>query len=1012
MIKRNIFFFFLCFFNLTSFAQAPVDICENTIPSNWQVYNGNLSLSELHFKQGKQSIQWNWNSKNATIKISDTAFENVVSDKRSSFVIWIYNEKPVKDSLQFQFKKDNKTACSFSFQLNFEGWRTAWVMYNRDMKGLPTEGMNNLVIVAPSSEKKGTLFFDAIQYAVTIDPRAPMRDMQVPFINPISFNKSANAHWVNLLLFSRYPDYLKAPKNISVKDVADIETIKNRYEHIILPSNPVQKKQIKAITKAFEEYNIKRTGNNITGKPISSINAYEINQTVSLAEAKEYAQEYGVQKASTLLLKIASAYRSENISKQEKSVLSNQFLDLLDHMHDQGWAYGSGMGSAHHLGYNFRNYFSACLLMKDVLKKSNRLERTQKDMYWFSGQGRTHQLPKLLPSSNIDVFNTLLGGMLSTILMMDDSPQKVLQLQEFTAWLSNNIGPEYSIEGTFKPGGSVMHHGTLYPAYAIDGLKGLTPVIYTLSHTSFAITSKAYNVVRESLMMMHRYTNPLYWPLSVSGRHPDSEWQINPEPFAYMALAGGTKLFDTTMAAIYLQILSGDNKTSFAKDFIEKGIAPANFPHGHWDINYGLLSIHRRDNWLLTVRGHNRYFVTHESYPGANMYGRYLTYGALELFYPNNTENKGSYFKDQGWDWNDIPGTTTLHVPLEKLRANIINADDFSGVEEMLLTDEIFCGGTHLGDEGIYGMKLHGNDKYDMGSFYANKSWFMFDSLIICLGSNITNTIKDYPTETTLFQNYLTNTDAPVFISDKIVTDFPFEKEWHNATNLTVIDNRRIGYFLPDAKNIILTKSLQNSRNQQGTKDTKGDFAKLIIDHGKAPSNESYEYAMMINTDSAKMEQFTSDMNSAKPPFKVLQQDSLAHIVYYSSQQMTGCVLFTKEKTTNDSLIISNSRPCLLMYQKQQNEISLSVTDPDLGFYAGPDDTPILPDGKRKEVSIYSKKWYDTPAKPSVVKLILKGKWKMKGINKNATISFDKMGNSVLQVLCKYGDATQLQLIK
>jgi chondroitin-sulfate-ABC endolyase/exolyase len=513
-------------------------------------------------------------------------------------------------------------------------------------------------------------------------------------------------------------------------------------------------------------------------------------------------------------------------------------------------------------------------------------------------------------------------------------------------------------------------------------------------------------------MMMHQYTNPLFWPLSVSGRHPGSEWQIVAVPYAYMAMAGGPKLFDTTMASIYLQILSGDYNSSFAKDFIAKGIAPANFSHGHWDINYGLLSIHRRDDWLLTVRGHNRYFISHESYPGANMYGRYLTHGALELFYPNNTENKGSYFKDAGWDWNNIPGTTTLHVPLEKLRANVINADDYSGVEEMLLTDEVFAGGTHLGNQGIYAMQLHGNDKYDMGSFYANKSWFMFDSLIICLGSNITNTIKDYPTETTLFQNYLTDIAAPVFISDKTITGFPFEQKWEPANNLSIIDNRKTGYFIPHAQQVLFSKSLQKSRNQQDDKDTKGDFAKLILDHGTAPSNVSYEYVMLINTNSNRMDQFVSAMKSAQPVYKILQSDSLAHIVFYKPQQITGCAFFAKEKPTNDSFVLSNNRPCLLMYQKQQNDISLSITDPDLGFYAGSDDTPILPNGKRKEVSIYSKKWYATPAKPSVVELVLKGKWKLKGVIKNATINFDKKGNSILQVQCKYADASLVKLFK
>jgi chondroitin-sulfate-ABC endolyase/exolyase len=225
MIKKNLFFSAFTFLTLASFAQGPIDICENVVPANWVAVNGKLSLSESHFKQGKQSIRWDWNAENANLKIKDKAFENVVSDERSSFVIWVYNEMPTKDSLQFLFKKDNELNCSFAFQLDFKGWRTAWVMYNRDMKGAPKKGMNNLTIISPSSLKKGTLFFDAMQYAVTVDPRAPMRDMQVPFINPGNFDKSANAHWVNLLLFSQLPDYICIPTSISEKEIKEIEII-------------------------------------------------------------------------------------------------------------------------------------------------------------------------------------------------------------------------------------------------------------------------------------------------------------------------------------------------------------------------------------------------------------------------------------------------------------------------------------------------------------------------------------------------------------------------------------------------------------------------------------------------------------------------------------------------------------------------------------------------------------------------------------------------------------------
>ncbi|MEJ7740260.1 MAG: chondroitinase family protein [Chitinophagaceae bacterium] len=335
MYKQFTFLLLFSYTCLTTFCQAPEDICESKTPSNWSAINGSLSISERHFKQGGQSIRWDWVMNNAALKITDTAFLKAALDKRSCFAVWIYNEAPVRDSLIFSFGNSNKKDCSFTFQLNFKGWRTAWVMYNRDMKGKPSATTGSLTIYAPVSVKTGALFFDAMQSVTTVDPRAPMRDMQLPFINPVNGNKTANAHWVNLLQFSQLPDYIKLPKTISTKEIADMETIKNRYEEIIMTAKAAQKDQTQSTT-AFDTYNIKRSGDIITGKPVNSINAYEINHTVSLAKAKEYAQKYGAQNASDLLFKIATAYRSTAISPEEKGMCSKQFLYFLDHLHDQG----------------------------------------------------------------------------------------------------------------------------------------------------------------------------------------------------------------------------------------------------------------------------------------------------------------------------------------------------------------------------------------------------------------------------------------------------------------------------------------------------------------------------------------------------------------------------------------------------------------------------------------------------------------------------------------------------
>jgi chondroitin-sulfate-ABC endolyase/exolyase len=1006
--------FCLGFILISNMLSAQVlDICENKVPKEWKAISGNLSIDGAHFKEGNESILWKWTKSNSTLIITDTAFASVASAPRSSFVFWIYNEKPIAGNMLFEFDKDGRKASSFTFNLNFKGWRTAWVMYHRDMNGKPVAGMNRLIIHAPNSVKMGALYFDGMLYNTSINPRSPMRDEQVPFVN-ISSDHAANAHWTALYSFRRNQNYLPLSVSITPQQSNDLDTIQKRYQDILLSDAGFQKAKLSGIEKAFNFWNIKRTKNGVSGKPVYGVNDAELfPASVSPSLIADFKKST-VAPYSELMLKVAGVY---SISKDahQKEILSGIFLDLLDHLDDQGWAAGSGMGALHHLGYTFRDFYSACLLMKPVLKAHKKFDRTWKTMYWFSGLGRTQPEIGKLADFNVDVFNTLLGSMFSTVLMMDNSPAKVRQMNEFSNWLSQAVMPTYSIDGTFKPDGAVFHHGNLYPAYGVGGFQGITPVVYSLSRTTFGIKPAAQASLKKVLITMHYYTNPVYWPMSLSGRHPTGPWKIPDDPFAYMALAGtpdGTQKIDREMAGIYRDINKKPND-HWVREFDKDEIEPSTWPHGHWNVNYGLLDIHRRSDWLVTVRGHNRYFIANESYPGANMYGRYIAYGQLEVTYPQTEKERGSSFQDKGWDWNNLPGTTTLHVPLNKLRANVLNVDDFSGVEEMLISDEKFAGGTNFNQsQGLFAMKLHGHDKYDMGSFRANKSWFMFDSLVICLGSNITNSIKDYPTQTTLFQNSLDDKNASFFVNGEKDTSWPYEHQWSNTQDLTIMDNRKIGYFIPAQKNLVFTRKEQTSRDQTDKEETRGDVAMLVLDHGNAPHDQSYQYAMLIETNPADVEKFKINMQSTDPVYKVLRQDSIAHTVWYAPQNITASALFKINKNSNDSLIISNSRPCLLMYQKKDDTLNLTVTDPDLAFYSGPDDSPLTPDGKRKEVSIYSRSWYRTPSHPSVVELIIKGRWTARTTESKVRTVVMAGGNTRLSIPCEYGIASELKLKK
>jgi chondroitin-sulfate-ABC endolyase/exolyase len=1007
-------FLFIYVLSANGYAQIQTDICENTVPGNWRTQNGKLTLDESHFKLGRQSIKWNWTAgANSLLKVENDAFKAVEANPRSTFVLWIYNEMPVNDKLLFKFGNQKQTSYSFEFKLNFKGWRTAWVMYHRDMVAKPEGDMNTLIVQAPSSVKQGTLYIDQLMYDVTINPRSPMRDEQLPFINPQA-DKAANAHWNSLYTFNRTLHYLDLQAKIGVQDKLDIAKISKRYNEMILSSEKeIAKNRLKEIEHDFAWWNIKRNKGSITGRPVYSTNDVELVSLTPSENVKETNRLSGVKRYTQLMLQVAQTFNNSS-NAVTKLKLKNIFMDLLDHMDDQGWTSGSSMGALHHHGYNLEGYYIACLLMKDVIKESGKLERTFKSMAWFSGLGRTLQLPEQLPSSNIDVFNTLLGSMLSAVLIMDDTPEKLRYLHSFSNWLSKNLMPDHTIEGAFKPDGAVFHHGNLYPAYGIGGYTGIAPIVYALSGTSLSIKKEAHGNLRNSLMMMHYYTNPFKWPISVSGRHPTGNWRIADLPYAYMAMAGtpdGQDKIDTVMAGIYLK-LNEDKKNKWVTTFTSMQIKPAGHTSGHWNLNYGLFDIHRRQDWLLTLRGHNRYFISNESYPGANMYGRYLAYGHLEVLFPATKTDDGSNFKDEGWDWNNIPGTTTLHQPLDKLRANIINPDDFSGIEEMLISDERFAGGATFEKQGMFAMKLHGHDKYDMGSFRATKSWFMFDSLLICLGSDIHNTINDYPTETTIFQNYLKQPVDKIVLNGTEITQFPYSSKITKRRPLTVIDNRNIGYYIPVGSGVALTKSTQISRDQKDTRKTTGNFAKLIVEHGKAPVKQSYEYAMFIKTDQKEMESVALKMSSNNPLYSVLQKDSIAHIVRFEAQQLTGMAIFGSNKKLRDTLVLRNDRPCLVMYKKEGDELHISVTDPDLAFYEGLDDSPLTADGKRKEVSIYSRMWYRSASKPAVVKLLIKGDWSLKAETDKLSAVLRPDGNTLISVACADGIASKIELVK
>jgi len=184
-------------------------------------------------------------------------------------------------------------------------------------------------------------------------------------------------------------------------------------------------------------------------------------------------------------------------------------------------------------------------------------------------------------------------------------------------------------------------------------------------------------------------------------------------------------------------------------------------------------------------------------------------------------------------------------------------------------------------------------------------------------------------------------------------------------------------WFVKDAK-VVMTRSSQHSFHEETDAPTEGDFEKAYIYHWKVDRNgatedydsDNYEYMTVIHASDNEVKSY-----SDKLPYEVISKTDRLHAVRDLSSGSVAAAVF--ENGAVDDIVLESS-PCMLMYSVDSNIITLSVSNPDLALYEG-DSDEIFENGKRKERSIYSRKWVDNPCGATMVKVVLKGKWEFAG---------------------------------
>lgn len=904
---------------------------EHGIPPGFGTRDGGtLATSTLYYKEGKQSLEWQFEP-NSTLTVAFPAVLPEEKGGRQGITLWIYNEKAGADSLVFRFSgPDGAPSYQFAFRLAAAGWRACWIAFEHMHGNKGSAPLTRLHIQAPA--RQGRVFLDRLTLPAASINQRTTPDAQLPGNNSLA---SRNLwHWCRLWEWEQYTYDFPAAPRLSDADRQAFARIEQRLDaHLRSQTAPAP--YIRKAYELFAQAGITPSGAGFTGAPV-----------VAPDELNRAAGELSWTHLDTMLLGFASDYVTNGTPQAETN-----YFTVWQYAIDQGFAYGSGMGTNHHYGYRVRGIYTSAWLMREAIYRHPAKNDILGTLAFWSGLQETRHPYRYGRDELLDTWHTLLMPKIVAALLTENEREKEQAFRGLSRWLSTSLTFTPGTLGGIKPDGTTFHHGGFYPAYTTGALGAVGTFLGLTFDTGYTLTPEARRVLRTALYALRTYSAPTQWGIGFGGRHPfKGGMQTDDiEAFGYLALAGdlsGTdEPADRELAAEYLRLETRD--TPLARRFHEAGIRPAAAPEGFFVFNYGAAGIFRRNGWMVALKGYNTDVWGAEIYTRDNRYGRYQSYGSVQIFgrgAPDARQANG--YEEAGWDWNRLPGVTAVHLPLDSLDSPLPGTT-------MAHSKENFAGCSSFGGRhGIFAIKLmeRGLPRFT-ADFRARKSVFCFDNRMVCLGSGICNTNDAYPTETALFQHAVRMPAEGIRINGKKVrgklreTVLPAGENglWDGFGN----------YYLVRHGEVYVQVADQRSRHDKTREETHGRFASAWISHGRAPQNGRYEYAVRIQPSPGEVAEMHGRL-----PYVVAECSDTAHIVRDLPTGITGYAVFEDYTApAPDDTVRFIGRETLVLLSREGNRLLLSVCDPNLNI---------------------AEKTYTTaaPSRVLVKRLRLRGRWR------------------------------------
>jgi len=261
------------------------------------------------------------------------------------------------------------------------------------------------------------------------------------------------------------------------------------------------------------------------------------------------------------------------------------------------------------------------------------------------------------------------------------------------------------------------------------------------------------------------------------------------------------------------------------------------------------------------------------------------------------------------WDWQKVPGTTVVQTP------------ELSGKLRMR-GNRAFVGGV---SDGTYGLAAFDFVRNELA---ARKSWFFFDTELVCLGAGIRST-SDYPVATTINQCFLRG-EVVAGIKDRTGDrQQELKRGRHSFRDLVWVHHDRIGYLFSQPAEVHISNDTRKGSWKEINREASGqevthDVFTLWIDHGTKPENASYSYLVLPGVPGSFLA-----ARAARPDVRIIRNTVDTQAVWHAKLKLAGIAFYRSGVLSiSEDLAVGVDKPCLVLVRKLPEALAISVSNP------------------------------------------------------------------------------------